>query len=105
MTVFSLRAFQTPAPLKGIKLKFEQMTVSLFSTVRMSAEVHPQQSAPVLESAKTLKKHINPFPLFKLSPSCLIFFFLMTEQWIDRLNRWMDREEERVGLIGMFKSN
>lgn len=53
MTVFSLWAFQTPAPLKGIKLKFEQMTVSLFSAIQMSAELHPQQSVPVLESAKT----------------------------------------------------
>lgn len=30
MNVLSLRAYLTPAPLKGIKWKFEQMTVSLF---------------------------------------------------------------------------
>jgi len=27
----------------------------------------------------------------------------MTEQWIDRLNGTIDREDVRVGLIWMFK--
>lgn len=98
MTVFSLRAFQTPAPLKGIKWKFEQMTVSLFSAIQMSAELHPQQSQ-CLSQPKNKKWH-KSLPPFSSSPSVLPDnFFLMTEQWIDRLNRWMDRGEERFECL------
>ncbi len=84
MTVFSLRAFQTPAPLKGIKWKFEQMTVSLFSAIQMSAELHPQQSQCLSQPKNDITPPPPPPPPSSSSSVLPNQFFLMTEQWIDR---------------------